>query len=162
MQNQFNVIGYGSLISHKSLSRNIPNKHFKPVIVGGYRRIFNLAGKKSDYLNIIPSKKDKFNGVMFQVTEKELIRLKEREIEYNLEPAQAYDFKTKKPLEKCFVFTDPFIAIDNSKLPPNKHYLELCREAAYHISKEFGVFWDNTTFTAGGKKISEVLQPVSA
>jgi len=154
----YNVIGYGSLISHKSLSKKIPNKHFKPVIVKNYKRIFNLAGRKTDYLNIIPSKNSKFNGVMFKVTEKELIKLKDREVEYNLEPIYAYDFKTKKKLAEAFLFIDSFLCIDNSKRKPNEHYLKLCREAAYHISKEFGKFWDETTFTADGKKISEIIK----
>ena len=49
------MIGYGSLISHNSLKETINNKHFKPVIIKGYKRIFDIYVKKnenSDILNL--------------------------------------------------------------------------------------------------------------
>ena len=154
---KYNFVAYGSLMSHQSLRQSIPDKHFSPVIVKNYKRIFNLATEKSKYpdvLNIVKSKDSKFNGVLFQLNKKELKKVKEREPEYNLEETYAYDFLTGKRLCKCLVVIDRYIAIDK-KHKPNKKYFTLCREAAYHISREFGEFWDNTTYTSTGKKISE-------
>src|SRR3989344_5908505 len=119
---KYNIIGYGSLISHKSLNQTIPPRHFTPVIVKGYKRIFNLLDDRVPYhdiLNLTKSKLSKFNGVMFQVDLKELRRIKKREYEYNLEQTWAYDFLT---------------------------------------GKEFGEYWDSTTFTASGKKIKDWIK----
>lgn len=54
---KYNIIGYGSLISHKSLSKTIPDKHFTPVIVKGYERIFDLAVKKGSCPDVLNLKK---------------------------------------------------------------------------------------------------------
>jgi cation transport regulator ChaC len=158
---KYNIVGYGSLISHKSLNQTIPPKHFTPVIVKGYKRIFNLLDDRVPYhdiLNLTKSKSSQFNGVMFQVDLKELRRIKKREYEYNLEQTWAYDFLTGKKLCKCLIVIDQVLAIDNKGRTPNRSYLRLCREAAYHISKEFGEYWDSTTFTASGKKIKDWIK----
>lgn len=95
---------------------------------------------------------------MFQVNEKELKELKLRGIHYNLEETWAYDFFTDKKLCKCFVVIDYFFDLDKQCKKPNKKYFKLCREAAYHISREFGKYWDNTTFASDGKKISRWIK----
>ena len=155
---EYHLIGYGSLMSHQSLRETIPDKHFTPVIVKGYKRIFNLAEKNGDVLNLIKSRKSFFNGVLFKVNEKELIKIKKREDEYNLEETSAYDFLTKKKLCKCLIVTDNIISIDRKKRKPDKSYFTLCRESAYHISKEFGRYWDNTSFISNGQKVSNWIK----
>ena len=158
---KYNLVGYGSLMSHQSLREEIPDKHFTPVIIKKYKRIFNLAEKDTkdpDVLNVIKSPKAIFNGVMFQVNDSELKKIKKREEEYNLEETWAYDFLTKRKLCKCLIVTDNFVSIDRKKQKPNKRYFTLCREAAYHISKEFGMYWDNSTFIADGEKVISWLK----
>ncbi|MBI5803714.1 gamma-glutamylcyclotransferase [Candidatus Pacearchaeota archaeon] len=157
---KYSFVGYGSLLSHKSLQETIPNKKFKPVIVKGYKREFNLEDnkEKKDFLNLVKNKKSYFNGVMFEVDDKELIRLKKREDFYNLEQTSAYDFKNKKKLGKCFVVIDNFVSLDHKGELPNKTYFIMCREAAYHISKDFGKLWDKTTFTSNGEKIEDWIK----
>lgn len=157
----YRVAAYGSLISHKSIRQTIPDRHFTPVIVKGYKRVFNLNLFKDnchDVLNIVKSKNSQFNGVLFKVNKPELLTLKEREIEYNLEEVWAYDFLTHKKLCKCFIFVDPFLSLDKSNHTPHKSYFILCREAAYHISKEFGNYWDRNTFTSNNKPITHFLK----
>ncbi|MBI2451493.1 gamma-glutamylcyclotransferase [Candidatus Pacearchaeota archaeon] len=157
----YKIVGYGSLISHKSLRESIPDKHFVPVIVRGFKRVFNLGlekGKDPDVLNVVKDKKHFFNGVLFDVNEKELKKIKEREDDYNLEQIGAYDFLTGKELCKCFILIDQFVGIDHKKKKPNKSYFILCREAAYHISREFGKIWDETTFVSTGKKVSQWIK----
>lgn len=158
MPEKYNIVGYGSLISHNSLKEDCPNKHFIPVIVKGYKRIFNILEGKSDILNIKKSRKSKFNGVLFKVNNPEFTKLKKREDIYTPDKTTCYDFKTKKISYECFVYLDHNLLIDRYHNKPNKNYFLLCRQAAYHISKEFGKFWDNTTFTSDGKKISNWLK----
>jgi len=155
---RYNVVGYGSLVSHKSLKQTIPDKKFKLVIVQGYKRIFNLEDKGGDYLNIEKSPGSKFNGVLFSVDEEEFKKLVKRELEYNLEEEDVFDFKTGKKIGKAFVFIDYFFDIDPGRMFPEKRYFALCREAAYHISEKFGKFWDETTFTSEGEKIRGLVK----
>ncbi|MBU0907882.1 MAG: gamma-glutamylcyclotransferase [Nanoarchaeota archaeon] len=158
---KYQIVGYGSLLSHKSLQETLQNKHFHPVIVKGYKRIFNVmdcSSKNPDVLNLKKSKNHFFNGVLFEVNDKELAELKKREDCYNLEETKCYDFKTKKPLGKCLLCIDHHLAIDHHHKNPNKGYFILCREAAYHISKKFGLLWDKTTFTSKNEKISDWIK----
>lgn len=145
-------------MSHKSFKAKATHvKRLKPVIVKGYKRIFNISedkGKSSDILNVKKSTDSKFNGLLFEVDEKELDKLTRREDWYNFEEASYYDFKTKKKIGKALVCVDYYLFIDKGKKLPEKKYFILCREAAYNISKEFGKFWDDTTFTSRGQKIS--------
>ena len=155
------VVGYGSLMSHQSLRETIPDKHFTPVIVKGYKRVFNLAimgGKDPDVLNLEKSPNEEFNGVMFEVNDKELREFKKREEAYNLEETWAYDFLTGKKLCNCLIDIDYIVAIDKRHRKPNKDYFILCRESAYHISREFGKYWDSTTYTSDGERISSWLK----
>ena len=156
-----NIIGYGSLISHKSLKKTISDRKYVPVIVKGYKRIFNLEIKKtndSDVLNLRSSKNSQFNAVLFQVNEKELRELMQREAPYNLEKTKVYDFLTLKKIGKAYLVIDYIVAIDHKNKKPTKKYFILCREAAYHISDEFGKMWDETTYTSSGKKIKNWLK----
>ena len=59
-QDHLNFIGYGSLLSHPSLKETIKDKRFMPIIIKGFKRVFNLdirKNGKSDVLNIIKDKK---------------------------------------------------------------------------------------------------------
>mgnify|MGYP001568653415 FL=1 len=155
----WNIVGYGSLISHNSLRETIGNKHFIPVIVKGYKRIFDIdliKGKNSDVLNLEKNSKCKFNGVVFSVTDKELERLRKREDNYELEETTFYDMKKREKLGNCFVFVD-HIDMDKEMLP-DKSYFLLCREAAYHLTKRFGKMWDGTTFVSTGERVSDWLK----
>ena len=101
----YNFVGYGSLLSHKSLKETLKDKKFKPVIVKGYKRIFDLITRRnqnSDVLNLEKSKKHFFNGVMFSTDEKELKKLCKRETEYTLEKTYAYNWGTRKKIF-CFM-----------------------------------------------------------
>lgn len=152
-----NIVGYGSLISHNSLKDTIPNKKFTPVIVKGYKRIFNFKLKKSDLLNLKKDSRLKFNGILFTVNNKELKELIRRESNYQVRKTTAYDFETGNRLGKCLIFID-FMDIDKFRRKPNKKYFVLCREAAYHISKNFGKYWDKTTHISTGEKVSEWIK----
>ena len=155
------LVGYGSLMSHKTLRNTISNKRFVPVIVKGYKRIFNLIDydlKNPDVLNIKESPGGYFNGVMFSINERELSKIRKRESEYELKKSYVYDFHAKKRLRQCLVFIDHFKFIDHHNLNPKKAYFILCREAAYHISKKFGNVWDKTTYLSDNERVSEWIK----
>ncbi len=148
------IVGYGSLISHNSLKETLRDKRFKLVIVKGFKRVFNLLiNNGKDVLNLVKDSGSKFNGVLFEVDEDELKKLKKREEEYNLEEVNVYDFESKKTIGRALICVDYFIDVDKKNGLPDKRYFILCREAAYHISKKFGVFWDKSTYTSGNEQI---------
>lgn len=158
---KYNFVGYGSLINHRSLSHTIHNKKLTPVIIKGYRRVFDvLASRNSTYLNIEKSPGDYFNGVLFTIDKTELKLLIKRESpEYELKEVWAYDFTNKKKLCRAFLAIDYSISVaKGSSSMPNKEYFLLCREAAYSFGQEFGHIWDQTTFLADGKIISSWLK----
>ena len=132
---KYNFFAYGSLLSHKSLEETIRNKKFKPAIVKGYKRVFNLSLSKKyneDVLNLVKSKGSFCNGVIFKVSEDELAKLNLRESpEYNIEPTDVYSVKTRKKIGKALTDIDFLIKIDKNKKLPEKSYFKLCRKAAY-------------------------------
>ena len=155
---KYKIVGYGSIMSHKSLRETVPDKRFEPVIVKGYKRIFDIVQHKSDVLNLEKSKGHSFNGVMFTVNAEQLKELKKRESGYNLEKVWAYAFPSNKRLYQCSLFVDHCVAIDKQHLKPQNGYFKLCREAAYHISKDFGKMWDDTTYVSNGRTVASWIK----
>jgi hypothetical protein len=158
---KYNFVGYGSLLSHESLKQSIEDKNFRLVKVKGYKRIFNLSTKKdenADVLNIKKSKTHHFNGVLFSINDKELKEIKEREDDYNLEKVDVYDFKTNKKLGKAFFVIDYIVSIDKKKKFPSKSYFIMCRQAAYNISREFGEYWDKTTYISDNESVYQWIK----
>lgn len=149
-------IGYGSLINSLSLKKTIDDKKFTPIIVKGYKRIFNLYvkdGAKTNVLNVVKEKDKFFNGVLFEVNDKELKKIKKREEGYNFRKVNAYDFKTGKKIGKGIISIFYLKKSDKINKNPNKKYFKICRNGAYKISKEFGKMWDETTYNSDSKKI---------
>ncbi|MDP3733823.1 MAG: gamma-glutamylcyclotransferase family protein [Nanoarchaeota archaeon] len=159
---KYHVVGYGSLMSHKSLQGTIPDRDFKQVIIKGYQRIFNVMaekGKSPNTVNLIQKKGYACNGVLFTVNEEDLAKIKERESpEYELQKTAVFDFTSGKKMGSAFIAIDHTINIDIFNQKPNKSYFILCREAAYHLSETFGRYWDQTTYTSSGEKITTWLQ----
>lgn len=161
------LVGYGSLLNLSSLRDTLNISSFTPVIIKGYKRIFNVklsSSKTSDVLNIVKSKRHYFNGLMFQVDYRQLkMLIKREEPEYHLHPVEAIPFtafknSSRSPLINSFVFVDEYIHLDKKKRLPNKDYFIFCRQSAYSVGKEFGKSWDNTTYLASGEKISSWLK----
>lgn len=155
---KYSIVGYGSLLSHDSLKETIKDKRLIPVIVKGYKRVFNLIDSKNgDALDVEESKGSEINGVLFEVNESELAKLQEREDGYVPRKTLAYDFKSKEKIGDCFLFID-YVDVDYENHKPDKNYFLLCREAAYNFGEEFGMFWDETTFLSSGERVSEWIR----
>ncbi|HLC51687.1 MAG TPA: hypothetical protein VJI98_00405 [Candidatus Nanoarchaeia archaeon] len=156
---KISLVGYGSLLNLSSLTDTIKVSSFVPVIVKGYKRIFNVQLSKTDVLNLVKSSKHYFNGLMFKINHEQLKKLIKREKpEYHLEKTIAFPlYGTKKSLP-CFIFIDEYLHLDKKKRIPNQDYFLLCREGAYNVSRKFGKQWDETTYLASGKKVSDWLK----
>jgi len=154
------IVGYGSLLSHASLKKTIPDRPVQPVIVRGYKRIFNvLANNHTDVLNIVKKSGGYFNGVLFTVNVEELKQIKQREQpQYQFRRSWAYDFDTGRKISLALLAIDLRHSLDHQNHEPNLLYLKSCREAAYAISKKFGQMWDDTTYTADSEKISRWIK----
>ncbi|MCF7835444.1 gamma-glutamylcyclotransferase [Candidatus Gracilibacteria bacterium] len=160
MTNYF--IGYGSLLSHNSLKKTIKDRDFIPVIVKGFKRIFNVdldpnSNKDLDVLNIVKDKNSFFNGILIKITDEELLKLKEREKHYVFEKVEAKDINSNKIYKNCILSIDHNLDIDLGFKKPDQSYFDLCREAAYHINENFGNMFDETTFTSDGTRVKEFL-----
>src|SRR3989344_8780702 len=127
---KYAFVAYGSLMSHKYLRKTISNKKFRPVIIKGYKRVFNVIDYKTDgfdVLNLRKSKNNYFNGVLFHLNKKELRKIRIREYNYELQEVNAYDFSTRKKIEKCFIVIDHYLFLDKKGEKPHKYYFTLCR-----------------------------------
>lgn len=77
------VFGYGSLMNPQSLQRTLPGKQIeRTAMLLGYQRKFNAVVGEYLYLNIVPVKGSKVKGVLIRVSDKNLSKLKQREVGY--------------------------------------------------------------------------------
>ncbi len=154
------VIGYGSLMSRASVGHFRSVKKVEPVIVKGFRRVFDLTipHHSGDWLNVHASKKHYFNGVLFHVSEYDLRRIKEREDDYDFVSAWALHYDSEKRLAKGLLSVDDWVGLDKGKRLPQKNYFIECRKAAYGLGDDFGREWDETTFLSNGQKVSTWLR----
>ena len=90
-EKKYIFFGYGSLLNRVSLSKTIPNiENIRTGTLLGFRRVFNLRAKRMiskcgpiAVLDIIEDKQSFVNGVYFELSEKGLEKMKEREILYD-------------------------------------------------------------------------------
>jgi cation transport regulator ChaC len=163
------IVGYGSLMDKDSFSKTLPLRDMKPVWIEGFKRVFNLKpsrpyiykeggkGIAIAVANLEESEKSRCNGLMFEVTESELEKLKIRERSYRLKEVEVSDFETEDLIGTAYVFIgskrfrDELIISD--EFEPLPSYLEKVRKASYNISEDFGISFDTTTFKANGERI---------
>ena len=156
----FTMVGYGSLVSDNILQQASSNEKLVPVIVKGYKRVFNMdSGRDPNEKQLSVTKQDghSFNGILFSVDAEQLEKLKKREWGYTLERVMTYNFSSGKEWEECQVFAGMAAYLSSDGIP-EKDYFILCRKGAYAISEEFGKYWDQTTYTSQGETISEWIK----
>jgi len=164
------VVGYGTLLYQESVGDTIgesaERKLFQPVIVKEFKRLFNLlpshynpSFKLTDLpveraaANIVDCEGAYFNGLAFEVDEKELLEIDRRESHYDRIETMIYDFATKKPIGLAFVYaaneTRTVLTNDASFLPD---WIDIswARTGAYRYGHKFGEMYDRTTFLADG------------
>ncbi len=172
------VVGYGTLLSRASLASTVgvggQTKTFIPVVVNGFRRIFNLrpGHYEPSYhlthepvelaaMNVQPMDASTFNGVAFPVSKKDLEVLDEREKYYQRIEVRIDPFPGSGSLaggREAFVYSagpeSPWVIDDPDLLRPHWRDLILAREGAYALGRPFGEMFDSTTYLAGGRTLA--------
>jgi len=169
------LIGYGTLLSQASLGNTIggnaaSQKRFVPVVVQGYRRLFNLrpdhyepscvlgvAGVEAAAANVEPAVGERFNALAFPVSADELAQLDARERYYERVETAVATFGDERPFGAAFVYVSRpdarWIERDPMKLLPLWRDIELARGGAYGVGADFGAAYDRTTYLADGETL---------
>lgn len=165
------LVGYGTLLLQESLGDTIgQHKKYRPVIIQGYRRLFNLLpdhyqadnrlfddGRETGAANIEAAEGAFFNGLAFEADANDLENLDKRERYYLRAQATYSDFETKEHLGLCHVYASPLDARWLQRNPltllPLWRDIVYARVGAYRISEAFGQMYDATTFLADGKTL---------
>jgi len=167
------LVGYGTLLHQGSLGNTIGQdsagaKRIVPVVVSGYRRLFNLrpthyessakfsdAGIEDAAMNVERADGAQFNALAFSVTAQELADLDERERYYSRESSELIEFGTGASLGEghFYVGDDPYLESDPEKLMPLWRDIVWARSGAYRVGEEFGAMYDATTYLADGRTL---------
>ncbi len=169
------LIVYGSMINIRSSAQTLSKKSItgrKPIIAFGVRRIFNyeMPANTARYristnpieraalnVRLTGEIKDVVNGVLLNISLKDIPNTRARELDYDLIPVACLYWKD--------LSIHPFIAYilrcpntlqdgrkgTNDKIEPNPDYYLICRKGAADFGKKFLLFWLATTFLANGK-----------
>lgn len=169
------VVGYGTLLLSASVGSTIgaqsaQSKIYRPVVVTGHRRLFNLrpthyesssklssSGIENAAMNVEPAEGSHFNAVVFEVDASELRGLDERERYYERVAVPILDFETRESLGAghCYVSRPDadWIERDSAKLMPLWRDIVWARTGSQGISAAFGDEYDRTTYLADGKTL---------
>lgn len=174
---KYNIVGYGTLMDKKSAEATVGReiKDLTPVLVYGYRRIYNIEPKsykpsqemsripyncgkwyENSAANIIEDEKSQFNGLMFRLSRDEYVRICRREGAYYPEVTKVTVLGTGGNEKKAIVFVGKHRRLsDRMNLLPKWNDIYLATRGAYSISRMFGKAFDATTFTVSGEKVSD-------
>jgi hypothetical protein len=169
------MAGYGTLLLRESLGNTVNQdragqKRFIPVIVPGFKRLFNLIPDhypvedrlglgqvEKGAANIEPAEDQHFNGLIFEVEAAELDLLDKRERYYKRIETPCFHFDDRQPMGNCHVYmSEPdarWIERDIKKLLPLWRDIAYARVGAYRISGSFGRMYDETTWLADGETL---------
>jgi hypothetical protein len=148
------IFGYGSLINmtYNTEINNPSDRTVYPVICKDMERSWNVCGKTKKYFGVQNKKNFITNGILFKVSEEELVKLINRETYY--EP-KIISF------DRITFYKDPIIFNRDDKIicfytnknnnnicsPKDLSYLYICLEGCLKISKSFTKdFIENSTF----------------
>ncbi len=168
------LVGYGTLLSRKSVAHTVGKgayrKPFIPVIVPGFRRLFNLRPDHYEpslhltqeptevaAMNVIPSEGERFNGLAFPVSEEDLSVLDERERYYQRIRVPIVAFTDGQSLGEAWTYSAPpgapAVFEASAGLHPRWRDVVVAREGANAISEAFGTMFDETTYMADGQTL---------
>jgi cation transport regulator ChaC len=166
------LVGYGTLLNRRSLGDSIGQdsagaKEVIPVIVHGYRRLFNLrpdhyessfrlgtAAIENAAANLEEASGNRFNGLAFPVTTDELEALDERERYYERRQVTLHAFDTGELIGEGHAYVSlpdaRWIERDPTRLMPLWRDIVWSRGGAYRVGERFGRVYDETTLLADG------------
>ncbi|MEM1250104.1 MAG: gamma-glutamylcyclotransferase family protein [Acidobacteriota bacterium] len=169
------IVGYGTLLLSASVGSTIGSsaaseKTYRPVLVPGHRRLFNLRpthyesssklspkGIEDAAMNVEPAPECRFNAVAFEVEDDELGALDERERYYERVEVPLLDFSTREDLGTGYCYMSrpeaEWIERDPTKLMPLWRDVVYARTGSLRISEAFGAEFDATTYLADGSML---------
>jgi len=168
------LVGYGTLLSRESTAKTVgPStsaKPFEPVVVTGFRRLFNLRPDhyhpsfhlideplEVTAMNVMPWEGSWFNGLAFPVSPDELAALDTRERYYERVRVPILAFPGREPMGDAWVYSAspgaPAVLSPESGLRPQWEDLVMARAGAYAKGEEFGNMFDETTFLPDGNTL---------
>lgn len=147
------IFGYGSLVNissaQKSFKRELKHEDFIPVVVKGYKKVWNsieyiiFDGEEEVsngiFLNLEEDESSSTNGVLLKISNEEFEFLKLREKNYScIEIKSVVDFHTD---EKIYTFKttnkDKIASSNSSNCFIPKKYIGLLEDGLEPFSKEF-------------------------
>jgi hypothetical protein len=143
------IIGYGSLISKKSLKRTLPQVTYtEPVYVKNYLRSWSAIIKEASvftttYLGVEKCVDSKINGVIFEVEESLLSTLDRREFLYKREKVSLdeieffTDFLKINSKDNIWIYITKSPKKPTSKFPIIQSYVDTCLEGCIEIEENF-------------------------
>lgn len=158
------LIVYGSLMNQDELqNQGLWGHDAQPVKVFGYERVFNqepsyrmIESKNRAVLNIQANGSSWFNAIMIKDLDEAFFEaLDIREIGYERIKIECKTYRGDF-YKDCFVYFGRHEK-KNSRIMPNREYLQLCAEGAQQWGEEFYQDFLNTTFQC----INEKQQPIS-
>lgn len=172
------LFGYGSLMNPTSAARSVSPeavKSMKPALAFGLKRIFNYkAGNVSRWgsdlpenekamLNIEPmtTYNHAINGVVMEVSAKDLAQLVEREVGYDLVPVIVANWDhiilkhccVKMKIAYTFYVPDELrqgIDYTQTEYYPVRGYLHAVQDGAAIFGDKFLNYWNKTTYLSDG------------
>jgi len=168
------LVGYGTLLNRASLATTLgpgaETKRAIPVLVEGYRRLFNLhpTHYEPSYhltpeplevgaMNVQRAPGFHFNGLAFSLSLQELEALDERERYYERIWASTVRFPGGEILGEAFVYSaapgSPWVVDDPTLIQPHWRDVVLARRGAYAVGRDFGELFDATTYLADGETL---------
>lgn len=159
------VFGYGSLMNmlyNKELASD-PMRRMAAIRIKNLKRAWNVCGAKEVFLGVKDKKGCESNGLLFQVSQEELQKLKQRERLYTARPLDQrrirfYKGQTNIQLQPrdqviCFYPKQKFTQTVLAKVQKGKrktckknfNYIQLCLEGTLQIGDEFTYDFLNTT-----------------
>ena len=167
------IVGYGTLLYSESVGDTIgtsaTKKNYKPVVIHGFKRLFNLlpphykpSFKISDLpvekaaANVVQQSEASINGIAFEVSEAELDALDQREKHYNRFETTLYDFESCASIGTGFIYAadkNRATLTNDPTFLPDWEDISWARTGAYRYGQKFGALYDKTTFLADGETL---------
>ncbi|OEU71554.1 MAG: hypothetical protein BA864_04105 [Desulfuromonadales bacterium C00003093] len=168
------LVGYGSLVNPDSAAVTIRDRMGRTglsVLSYGVRRIFNYVIPEGHMRYDPPSNpraraalnvrftgagNDTVNGLLLEISLRDIQRLREREIGYDLYPVACVEWKNPEAVPFTgYILVCPdeeragAIRTD-SEIEPHREYYEICRSGATQMGKDFLKVWLTNTYLADG------------
>lgn len=167
----YHVIGYGSLLNPRSAKKSLQDVvTFKPAVLSGYKRVFNIATKYSGaVLNVEPDPDSDINVNIATITPEDMSNLILREWQYDLVTVDRSLLSTINGVGSIELDSDPVMVVgredrimtDVTHQEPGLDYIQTCIHGTGKVApKMVDLFLDSSFLRDGITTIREWLAQV--